>query len=260
MHSLVDSAIQDSVGIVTIANDHKANALSSEVVSGITAALDYFESQDLRASVIRAKSGAKIFSAGHDVSELPTDGSNPFAWRVPLEKLLRKVREARMPVIAMCEGSVWGGACDLVVSCDMVIASPSATLAMTPAKMGLPYNSLGTSHFLGVLPLHRLKEMLFTADVMPAEEAAQLGIYNKVVPAEELEDCTLKIAQRITDLAPLVIQVLKYELRELTEGTPIPTEISEKIEALREKAWRSQDMQEGIKAFFEKRKPEFQGK
>ena len=260
MHSLVDSAIQDSVGIVTIANDHKANALSSEVVSGITAALDYFESQDLRAVIIRSKSGAKIFSAGHDVSELPTDGSNPFAWRVPLEKLLRKVREARMPVIAMCEGSVWGGACDLVVSCDMVIAAPSATLAMTPAKMGLPYNSLGTSHFLGVLPLHRLKEMLFTADVMSAEEAEKLGIYNKVVPPEQLEDCTMKIAQRITDLAPLVIQVLKYELRELTEGTPIPTEISEKIEALREKAWRSQDMQEGIKAFFEKRAPEFQGK
>ena len=164
-----------------------------------------------------------------------------------------------MPVIAMCEGSVWGGACDLVVSCDMVIAAPSATLAMTPAKMGLPYNSLGTSHFLGVLPLHRLKEMLFTADVMSAEEAEKLGIYNQVAPAEQLEDVTLKIAQRINDLAPLVIQVLKYELRELAAGAPLPTEVSENIEALREKAWRSKDMQEGIKAFFEKRKPVFNG-
>ena len=89
-----------------------------------------------------------------------------------------------MPVIAMCEGSIWGSACDLVVSCDLVIATPSATLAMTPAKMGLPDNPVGTSHFLNVMPSHRLKEILFTATPMSAEEAWKLGIYNDLVSPE----------------------------------------------------------------------------
>ena len=136
MESVVEVAIKDSIGIVTIANDHKANALSADVIAGILSALDDFCSKELRVAIIRARPGAKIYSAGHDVSELPTDGSNPFSWDIPLEQLLRKVREVPMPVIAMCEGSVWGGACDLVVSCDLIVATPKATLAMTPAKMG----------------------------------------------------------------------------------------------------------------------------
>ena len=249
----------DSIGIATICNDHKANALSTNVIDGLVAALDQFASEHARAVVLRAKPGAKIFSAGHDVGELPRDGSDPFAWTVPLEQLLRSVREAPMPVIAMCEGSIWGGACDLVVSCDMVIASPSATLAMTPAKMGLPYNPVGTSHFLGVLPLHRLKEMLFTAQPMQPDEAMRLGVFNRVVAPDQLEDTTLELARQIARLSPMVIRVLKDELRELGAGAPLSAEVFERLQSAREVTWRSDDMQEGITAFFEKRAPDFKG-
>ena len=85
----------------------------------------------------------RVWSAGHDIEELPTDGRDPLGWDDPLPQLIREIEEYNAPVIAMIEGTVWGGACEVAFACDLVIATPATTFAVTPAKLGVPYNVVG---------------------------------------------------------------------------------------------------------------------
>ena len=132
--------------------------------------------------IIRAAKGAKVWSAGLDITELPQPGVDPLSYGDPLEKMLREVERFPAPVIAMIEGSVWGGACDLAFVCDIIIGAPNVTFAITPAKIGVPYNSSGIMHFINVVGMHIAKEMFFTAQPVDAERALQIGIMNHLVP------------------------------------------------------------------------------
>jgi methylmalonyl-CoA decarboxylase len=180
-------------------------------------------------------------------------------WNVPFERLLHRVRNFSMPIIGMIEGSVWGGACDLAMTCDILVGTFSSTFAITPAKLGLSYNTAGVNHFLGVLPVHIVKEMLFTARPLSAEDAYRLGLLNRLVPPEDLESAAMKIAEDIACKAPLAVCVLKKEMQRLTAGPGISPDDFEEIQGLRRVAYRSNDFQEGIKSFFEKRNPVFSG-
>ena len=202
----------------------------------------------------------KVWSAGHDIKEIPTDGSDPISWNVPFEILLRRVREFPVPVIGMIEGSVWGGACDLAATMDMLVGTPSASFAITPARLGLPYNAAGLVHFLGVLPLHIVKEMLFTAQPLLAEDASRLGLLNRLAPPEELEAAAFGLARDVASRAPLAIRVLKAELRNLSRGPALAAEDLENIQTMRQQAYRSEDFREGIAAFLNRRAPAFQSR
>ena len=255
----VMSNIIENIGIITMNDRHRANCLSSEMIQGFFDAFDDFEEKKVRVVIIRAFPGAKVWSAGHNIKEIPVDGQDPLHWNVPFEKLLRRVRSFPAPVIAMIEGSVWGGACDLSMTCDMLVGTPTTTFAITPAKLGIPYNVAGLTHFIGVLPLHIIKEMLFTAKPISAETAHRYGLLNKIAEPESLEDTAMELAQEVASLAPLVIQALKYELRKLTAGPGLVPDDSEHIQELRRKAFMSNDLKEGIASFFEKRKAVFRG-
>jgi methylmalonyl-CoA decarboxylase len=247
-----------NIGIVTMNNPHRANCLSSELVSGILSALDEFEKAAARVVILRAYPKAKVWSAGHNMKEIPLDGQDPLTWNIPFERLLHRVRGFPVPLIGMIEGSVWGGACDLAMTCDLLVAASSVSFAITPAKIGLPYNAAGLTHFLGVLPLHITKGMLFTAEQLTAEEAFRFGLLNRLVEPEDLENTTFQIAETIASRAPKVIRLLKVELRKLTDGPAINPDDFEEIQQLRREAYRSKDFSEGVHAFFERRSPQFQ--
>ena len=151
---LVQTRLTDDVGIITMNHPHKLNCFSTELVAGILKAFDDFEKARVHVIILRAYPGAKVWSAGHNIKEIPLDGQDPLSWNIPFERLLRQVRNCPVPVIGMIEGSVWGGACDLAMTCDLLVGTPTATFAITPAKLGLSYNTAGLTHFLGVLPLH----------------------------------------------------------------------------------------------------------
>jgi methylmalonyl-CoA decarboxylase len=160
----------------------------------------------------------------------------------------------------MVEGSVWGGACELVMSCDLIVASEDSTFAVTPAKLGMPYNLSGVQNFLNTGGMPLCKEMLFTAQPMGVQRLLVQGIVSHAVPRNELEGLTRTIAAQIAKNSPLVISLLKEELRLLSASHNLRPETFERVQAMRRLVYDSEDYQEGIRAFFEKRAPRFLGK
>lgn len=256
---MTQSQIENKVGTITLLNPTKRNALSKSLLASLNAALDDFSSKGVSVAILRAAPGTKVWSAGHDISELPVK-HDPLGYFDPLEETLRKIQLFPGAVICMVQGSVWGGACDLVMTSDIVIGDPSCTFAITPVKLGLPYNASGILHFMNRLGMNIAKEMFFTADPVPAQRAVELGILNHLVTAEELETFTMNMACRIASHSSLSISVLKEQFRLLSSAHPISPDTFERIQGLRSRVYNSQDYAEGIRAFSEKRNPVFEGK
>jgi methylmalonyl-CoA decarboxylase len=257
--AMVTATTSNNIGVITLNNPRKRNALSSELINDLCTALEEMRQQAVRVVVLRAPAGSTVFSSGHDVRELPTNGRDPMTYDDPLRRVIRKIELFPMPVMAMIEGSVWGGACELVMSCDLIVAAEDSTFAITPAKLGMPYNISGVQNFLttGGLPL--CKEMLFTAQPLPVKRLMDRGIVSHAVPKEELESVTMRIAGQISRNSPLVMGLLKEELRLLSISHNLGPETFERVQAMRRQVYDSADYQEGIQAFLEKRPPSFQG-
>ncbi len=255
----VTTEVRDSVAWLTLSNP-PVNALTAPLIGDLTTALDDARPPAIRAVVLRAAPGAHVFSAGHDVHELPRHGRDPLTYDDPLRLAVRRIETHPTPVIAMVEGTVWGGACELVLSCDLVVVAEGCTFALTPARLGVPYNLSGTLNLLKVTEMHFVKEMLFTAQPIPASRMAAYGVVNRVVPAGELEATTAELAADIASGSPLVHQVMKEELRVLANAHPMTPETHERIQAERRRVYDSEDYQEGLRAFDEKRRPVFRGR
>ena len=258
--SYTTSEVSAFIGTITLDHERRRNALSHALVDEVITALHAFRKTNVRVVILRAKPGAGVFSAGHDVDELPESRRDPLGWDDPLRYLIREIENFPAPVIAMVEGSVWGGATETVFACDLIVAAETATFAVTPAKLGLPYNVGGMLTFLNATGLRMAKEMTFTAQPIDAARAERHGMINYVVPAPELEPFTLRLAHQITANAPLSLAVMKEQLRILAGAHPMTPQGFERVQGLRRVVYDSEDYREGIRAFKEKRKPAFKGK
>lgn len=258
--AFIESQVADHIGTITLDHKEKLNALSHDLVAAIIDALTEFRKASVRVVVLRARPGVKVWSAGHDVNELPTDRRDPLGWDDPLRYLIRELETFPAPVIAMIEGTVWGGACETIFACDLIVAAPTSTFAVTPARLGVPYNISGVLTFFNAAPYRLVKEMAFTAKPVSAQRAEQFGIINYVVDNAEIEAFTYEMAREMTHNAPLSISVIKDQLRILAGAHPMSPQGFERIQGLRRVVYDSHDYQEGIRAFKEKRKPVFTGK
>lgn len=256
----IRAELQNHVGTICFDNDSKCNSLHTEMLNAMIDTLDDFRDQKARVIILRANQAAKVWCAGLNITELPVPGKDPLSYKHPLERVMRRIQRIPVPVIAMINGSVWGGGCDLAFTCDILIGTSNASFAITPAKIGVPYNTPGMIHFLNMVELNIAKEMFFTASPVDAEQAKNLGILNHLVNPDDLEDFTFSMARKITYNSPLSIAVIKEQLNVIGSAKPVNSEIFERIEELRHKAYESDDYKEGIQAFLEKRHPKFTGK
>ena len=258
--SLVAKEVDGPVHLLTLHDPARRNALSAALLDELIESLRQSADERCRALILRAIPVQGVWSSGHDIDELPHGERDPLTWDNPLEAALRAVRDAPFPIIAQVDGSVWGGACDLAFTCDLVVAIRSSTFAITPVRLGIPYNTAGVAHFVSALPVHIAKEMFFTAAPMPADRLAHFGVVNRLTEdAFEAQVTARQMADHISALAPLAIAAIKAEITSLTDAGLLNSEAFERLTSLRNRAWTSSDYQEGLAAFHEKRPARFTG-
>ncbi len=256
--TLIRAQLKDRIG--TLAFDHyaKRNALSAELITEMLDSLEEFARGNVGAVVIRSAGEEAVWSSGHDVDELPLADLDPLPYNEPLEMLLRAVKHFPAPVIAMVHGSVWGGAFDLVMACDIVLADETGAFAITPAKLGLPYNTNGFLNFMSRAPLGIVREMFFTADPISAQRALRAGFVNQVIPEAELEQRTYVMARTIASRSAAAVAAAKQAIHELSDAVTVSPDTYERLHGLRREAYFGAEYHEGIEAFQQKRPPNFE--
>jgi methylmalonyl-CoA decarboxylase len=251
--------IIDNIAIFTLKNSSKRNVLSHRMINDLIDSFDQAKINKIGCIILRAEPDVTIWSAGHDIADFPPIGQDPLDWHDPLRQLNRTLLTYPAPVIALIEGSVWGGAFELVLNCDILVATSTVSFSMTPAKIGIPYHMTGLQSFIHHLGLHIVKELLFTAKPLTAIRAHQLGLINHIVDKSEISDYCLKMAETILTLAPQTIALMKEELRLLTSQPVLSSENFDRINSMRQEILSGDDYKEGLKAFREKRATHFKG-
>jgi len=249
----------DHVARLTIDNPAKRNALDHEILDAFAATLP-----ELEARCLLVTATGPVFSAGYDIGNLPRD---EFADRAealvahPFHAAIAALDAFPFPSVAALNGHAIGGGLELALSCDLRIASEEAKVGMPPARLGLVYSHTGLRKFVDAIGVPRTKELFFTARNIPARTALQWGLVNEVVAPEEVADRAVAYAGHIAALAPLSLEGNKRTLRELlaAEGELDP-EVERELVALREACFHSEDFFEGVRAFAEKRPPQWRGR
>lgn len=255
--ALVDQGL---VGLITLTRTSRLNAINAELAESIVDGVCSCEEAGARVVILRAEPGVTTWSAGHDITELPTGDDDPLEWTNSLADLVSRIRAVEIPIIAAVEGGVWGGACELVMTADLVVASRNTTFAITPAKLGVPYTPDGIAQFLANLPSHIVSEMFFTSMPLTAQRAYDLGMVNHLVAdSDELSSVAHELARIIVSRAPLTIRATKAEIRAQESARPLTEHQIAVLTRQRDAVWASLDYREGVAAFHDRRSPNFIG-
>lgn len=249
---LVLREVADHVATLTLNHPEKRNALSHDMLSALKVELGKLrDDRDVRVVILRAN--GPVFSAGHDLRELVAGDQLAHRELFGLcSQVMEGVRTLPQPVIAQVHGLATAAGCQLVASCDLVVASEDASFATPGVKIGLFCTTPGVALSRAV-PAKKAMEMLLTGEAIPAREAERVGLVNRVVPADRLADETLALARRIVAASPAVIALGK---RAFYEQLPLdhPAAYAAAEPVMVANADLS-DAKEGMRAFLEKRPP-----
>ncbi len=244
--------------ILKVNRPRALNALNPETIRELSEALDEILNHKEIRGVILTGEGEKAFIAGADISRMP-DMSPQEAERFAEEgqKLTLKMEEYPLPIIAAVNGYALGGGTELALACDFIYASPKAVFGQPEVNLGIIPGFGGTQRLARVVGVNQAMEIILTGRHIPAEEAYRIGLVNKLVEGDLIEEAKKTISE-IAGRGPLAVMYAKKAVR---RGLELAIEAGLELErSLFGLVFASEDRIEGVKAFLEKRKPEFKGK
>ena len=240
------------LAIVTINRPKALNALNSETLKDLDIVIEDLEKDTNVYAVILTGAGEKSFVAGADIAEMKDlNEEQGKEFGILGNNVFRRLEKLDKPVIAAISGFALGGGCELAMSCDIRIASEKAKFAQPEAGLGITPGFGGTQRLARIVGLGKAKEMIYTCDMIKAEEAYRIGLVNKVVPLEALMDEAKSMANKIIGNAPIAV---KYCKDAINRGMQVDIDQAILIEAEDfGKCFASEDQTEGMTAFLERR-------
>jgi len=249
---------KDGIGVIKINRPKVLNALNQETIKEITkAVLELEKDAKIKVGVITGE--GKAFIAGADISamvNMTTLQAKEFAEHG--HNMLNTIEKSRLPFIAAVNGYALGGGCETLMACDIVIAGKSALLGQPEINLGISPGFGGTQRLPRLVGRMKAKELLLTGRNVSAEDAQSIGLVNMVVDDEKLIEETMKIAGKIAGKS----SVQNCFIKELVnKGVDLDLNTANALEiSYFSSSFSTQDQKEGMKAFLEKRKPDFKGK
>jgi len=244
---------------ITINRPKALNALNSKVLTELDGILDRLNEDDEVRVVILTGSGEKAFVAGADIAEMsqmsPLEGAGFSRFG---QLVFKKVQDLKKPVIAAVNGFALGGGSELALASDFIYASDNAKFGVPEVTLGIFPGFGGTQRLPRLLGKGQAKEMILTGKMISAQEAYEIGMVNKVMPLSELMEAVKKVALQIAKNGPIAVSIAKNLV---DVGYDIPLDDGCLMESRSfGMCCATEDKKEGMKAFLEKRKPEFTGK
>src|SRR5436190_6238120 len=246
------------VAVLTINRPDKLNALSNKVHQEGVAALDELKHDDEVRVLVITGSGEKAFIAGADISEF--EGQTPVTQRASFNErtLFNSLEAFPKPVIAMVNGFCLGGGNELAMACDLRIASENARFSQPEINLGIMCGGGGTQRLPRLVGEGRAMEIVLTGDMIDAATAEKFGLVNHVYPSDQLEAETMKLAEKIAEKAPIALQLSKEAVK-FASRSNLDEGLRREVD-LFAICFSTEDKQEGVAAFLEKRKPVFKGR
>lgn len=257
---------KDQIAKITLNRPEKLNAISPEVIAEVKDALENIRRSPSRVVIITGaemEGRRKMFSAGADLTKSGIDPFSPQPDQIRASSargqgMCDMIADFEKPVVAMVNGLALGGGCEILLACDIVVASETAEIGQPEIGLGIIPGWGGTQRLPRRVGPSKAKEMVLTGERISARDAEKIGLVNVITSPGKLEEVTMELAKKLTSKSPIILKLAKKAMNQGLE-TNLKNGLKIENDTFVE-CFSTEDVREGMQAFLEKRKPKFKGK